>query len=267
MPNSDLLNVLCVPAFADNYLWVLHRGGHAAVVDPGDAAAVKRALEAHQLTLDAILVTHHHPDHIGGVAELSLNGTIPVLGPRAENSRISGLTRTLVEGEQIEVLGAQAQVMEMPGHTLGHIAYHFADDGLLFCGDTLFSAGCGRLFEGTPAQMLGSLSRLAALPEATAVYCAHEYTQANLAFAHAVEPDNDLIADTIDQVAALRRQGTPSIPSRIGLEKKINPFLRSREPAVGAMAQRHTGEQLADEVSVFAALRAWKDTFRAPKTT
>lgn len=260
---GDLL-ITPLPAFTDNYLWLLERDGRAAIVDPGDAAPVEQALAQRGLELAAILVTHHHADHIGGLAALTARHAVPVYGPAAEAATIRALTHPLREGDRVRLpaLGLDLEAWEVPGHTLGHLAY--VAPGFVLCGDTLFSAGCGRLFEGTPAQMHRSLSRLAALPEDTRVYCTHEYTLANLAFAAAVEPDRAALREEIERVRALRRRGAPSLPSTIGRERRINPFLRLAEPQVAAAARRHSGQPLAAPQDVFAALRQWKDGFRAP---
>lgn len=250
-----------IPAFADNYIWLLARDGRAAVVDPGDAQPVLQTLAARELRLCAILVTHHHADHIGGLPELLRRFDVPVYGPAAEAPTIRRLTRTLRDGDRIELpeLELGLRVIEVPGHTLGHIAY--AGPDMVLCGDTLFSAGCGRLFEGTPQQMHRSLRRLAELGGETKVYCTHEYTLANLAFAHAVEPDNGEIAAYRDEVRTLRAQGCPSLPSSIARELAVNPFLRCGQPAVADAARRH-GAESGEPVAVFAALRRWKDGFR-----
>lgn len=255
------MDIFPIPAFSDNYIWTLVREGDAVVVDPGDARPVLQALGERGLHLRAILVTHHHPDHVGGLAALKRAFDVPVFGPRAEATRIPGLSAELAEGDAVEVLGRRFEVLEMPGHTLGHIAYHAP--GVLLCGDTLFSAGCGRLFEGTPQQLHRSLSRLSALPEDTAVYCTHEYTLSNLAFAQALEPDNPALSDYVQQVRARRAAGLPSLPSSIGLERRINPFLRCKQAALRARVERHAGHALGDETEVFAVLRQWKDGFRA----
>lgn len=264
-----MLDIRPIPAFSDNYLWLLSRDGQAAVVDPGDAAPVRRALEIAGLQLAAILITHHHPDHVGGMAALiSASGPLPVYGPRAEAGRIPGLTVLLDEDDEVEVLNRHFRVLSVPGHTSGHIAYYSkaqdGDAGLLFCGDTLFSAGCGRLFEGTPAQMYASLHKLAALPPATAVYCTHEYTQSNLAFAKAVEPGNAELRRYDEQVRRLREQGQPSLPSSLALECAVNPFLRTAAPEVRAAAVQREQRELGNEIEVFASLRRWKDGFRVP---
>ncbi|MCZ8220286.1 MAG: hydroxyacylglutathione hydrolase [Acidovorax sp.] len=261
------MNLLPLPAFTDNYIWMLHDGRQAIVVDPGDAAPVVQALDDLGLGLQAILVTHHHADHVGGVDALREATGARVFGPARE--RIPEPLVRLAQGEVIEgpdVLGLRFTVIDVPGHTAGHIAYYCADmDGepLLFCGDTLFSGGCGRLFEGTPAQMLDSLDQLAALPGNTRVCCTHEYTLSNLKFARAVEPGNAALLHYSSQCEALRAQQQPTLPSRMDLERDINPFLRVRQPAVAQAARGHDAQVPEDDaVAVLAALRQWKNEFR-----
>jgi hydroxyacylglutathione hydrolase len=255
--------VLHVPAFEDNYIWLV-RGtsqSHVAVVDPGDAGPVLPGLAALALTPVAILLTHHHGDHTGGVADLLRHFPgIAVYGPALEG--IAGVSQPLGDGDTVRLpeLGVEFSIMHLPGHTRGHIAYY--GHGWLFCGDTLFSAGCGRLFEGTAEQMHSSLSRLAALPGETLVYCAHEYTLANLRFARAVEPESTAIVDYFHEVESLRARRMPSLPSTLARECAVNPFLRSHVQTVREAAERQAGGSLPDEASVFAAIRKWKDGFR-----
>lgn len=244
---------------------MLHDGHHAIVVDPGDAQPVFDALAHHKLQLAAILVTHHHPDHTGGVAALHAATGAKVWGPARE--RIPEPFTPLVQGDIAQALGLRFEVIDVPGHTAGHIAYFLpasaAQAPVLFCGDTLFSGGCGRLFEGTPTQMLASLDALAALPGDTRVCCAHEYTLANLKFARAVEPGNDELTHYNAHCESLRAQGQPTLPSQLAIERRINPFLRSREATVFRAVRAHA-ELSADaaEAEVFAALRQWKNDFR-----
>jgi hydroxyacylglutathione hydrolase len=254
-----------IPAFDDNYLWMLDNGREALVVDPGDAAPVLQALAQRRLELAGILVTHHHGDHVGGVVELQTQFGCPVYAPATE--RIPGNVQALKGGDHVELLGRRFEVIDVPGHTSGHIAYFWsgaADEApLLFCGDTLFSGGCGRLFEGTPAQMLASLDRLAALPGRTRVCCAHEYTLSNLRFALAVEPGNAALARYEAWCQAERAAMRPTLPSSIERETQINPFLRSREAEVRSSVSQHAAlGEAADAVQVFASLREWKNNFR-----
>lgn len=251
-----------MPAFQDNYLWLIHDGAHAAAVDPGDAAPILAALEAHRLSLAAILLTHHHADHVGGVPELLRHHPVPVFGPRAE--AIAGVTQPLAQGDRVTLArpALQLSVLEVPGHTRGHIAYVAAAQGWLFCGDTLFAGGCGRLFEGTPAQMTASLAKLAALPDDTQVYCAHEYTLSNLRFAQHVDPRNAALATRVVAEQAKRERGQPTVPSSIGLEKLTNPFLRYREPAIAEQLRAAGRLESAEPLAVFTALREWKNSYR-----
>jgi hydroxyacylglutathione hydrolase len=251
-----MFEISFIPAFKDNYIWLLTRGKRAFVVDPGDAAPVISRLEADDLTLEGILITHHHADHQGGVAELTARWHPVVYAPAKES--ITGCTRPLSGGEQIEVLDLMVDVMAVPGHTLGHLAY--VAPGAVFCGDTLFGAGCGRLFEGTPEQMSESLDRIAALPDSTLIYCAHEYTEMNLKFALAVEPDNAALQARVVKVAALRAAGEPSVPSTLGEEKLTNPFLRCAENAVIEAGLQHAAVD-RKKTSVFKAIRSWRNGF------
>lgn len=240
---------------------MLHDSRRALVVDPGDSGPVLAALQHGGLTLEAILVTHHHGDHTGGVDALRQATGAQVYGPALE--RMPEPLQRLDDGDVIDVLGLRFEVLRVPGHTAGHIAYfgHIpSQDPVLFCGDTLFSAGCGRLFEGTPAQMLASLIRLAALPEATRVCCAHEYTLSSLRFALAVEPDNAELQAYQKHALELRHNHQPTLPSSIRLEKAVNPFLRTHLPSVADVVQQKAANAM-DAVSVFAALRTWKDQF------
>ena len=255
------MTLLPLPAFDDNYIWMLHDGHQALVVDPGDAQPVLQALQTLGLRLQAILVTHHHADHVGGVAELRQATGAVVHGPAGEE--MPEPLQRYSEGDSLDLLGLHFEVLDVPGHTAGHIAWYCGNaDGtpLLFCGDTLFSGGCGRLFEGTPAQMLASLDKLAALPGNTRVCCAHEYTLSNLRFARAVEPDNAALLRYQQQCETLRQQKQPTLPSTLAVERDINPFLRSREPAVVQAVQPRA--QARDEAGIFAALRLWKNDFR-----
>ena len=256
------MDLAALPAFSDNYIWMLHDGARALVVDPGDAAPVHAALDQLGLALAAILVTHHHADHVGGVDALRPRLQGPVYGPASE--RIPTPFEPLQEGMHIDVLGLRFAVLDVPGHTAGHIAYVQTDVDqapLLFCGDTLFSGGCGRLFEGTPAQMAASLAKFAALPADTRVCCTHEYTLSNLRFARAAEPGNAALQAYEQRCQALRAAGQPTLPSSMGLELQINPFLRCSVPEVVAAA-RAQGAGSDDAVSVLAALRTWKNNYR-----
>lgn len=257
-----MIRIDALPAFSDNYIWLLQdpAARRCAVVDPGDAAPVRQWLADHpDWQLSDILVTHHHYDHVKGIESLKSEFAAQVHGPAGE--AIPGIDVRLRDGDRLEILGLHLQVIEVPGHTLGHIAFFDAHTPLLFSGDTLFAAGCGRLFEGTAAQMHASLQRLAALPAQTRVYCTHEYTLANLRFAAAVEPASSRIAERLAQVLALRSRDGCSLPSSLALELDTNPFLRCSEPAVIASV-RQPGEVEAPEAGeVFARLRRWKDDF------
>lgn len=257
-PDADF-TIEPIAAFNDNYLWLISHANRAAVVDPGDAAPVLQRLQQRALGLSAILVTHHHGDHVGGVRALAQATGARVYGPRGED--IPARDVALGDGDRIEVLGAAIEVLHVPGHTRGHIAYYAPALQALFCGDTLFAAGCGRLFEGTAEQMATSLQRLAALPPRTRVYCAHEYTLANLRFALAVEPGNAALHERQRACAARRERGEPTLPSTIEEERATNPFLRCNQPDVRRSAQAHAGRELTSPVAVFAALREWKNAF------
>lgn len=255
-------DVVPLRAFNDNYIWTLRDASHAIVVDPGDAQPVLHYLAAEKLELAAIITTHHHKDHIGGVKELIerfAGRDIPVYGPH--DPRVPEATQRLREGESITLphFGITLTVLEVPGHTSSHIAYH--GDGMLFCGDTLFAAGCGRLFEGTPAQMHDSLSKFMRLPDATRAYCAHEYTLANIRFARAAEPANNALVEWDARARAQREVDLPTVPSTIGLERATNPFVRCSEADIIASASRRAGKPLTDPVSVLAAIRDWKNNF------
>ncbi|WP_165312073.1 hydroxyacylglutathione hydrolase [Vibrio ziniensis] len=252
-----MLQIKSIPAFNDNYIWLIQNSDNrCAVVDPGDANPVLAYLEQHGLTLDTILITHHHNDHTGGIRELAKHYLdIEIIGP--SHDHVPYLTQNVSGGDQIELFGERFWVLGLPGHTLGHIGY--AGDGKLFCGDVLFSAGCGRVFEGTMEQMFTSLEKILALPEETEVYCAHEYTASNIAFAIAVEPNNEQLQIYRDEVIRLRAQNKSTIPTTLRREKWINPFLRTREASVIKSVTNRTTQN--DPISIFTALREWKNDF------
>lgn len=258
------MNLLPIPALADNYIWLLHDGQQALVVDPGAAEPVLQVLQAQGLALQSILVTHHHADHVGGVEALREATGATVYGPAFEV--IPEPATRLAGGETLELLGLQWQVLGIPGHTSGHIAYFCAQalpQPLVFCGDTLFSVGCGRLFEGTPAQMYDSLQQLSTLPDDTLVCCAHEYTLSNIRFALAVEPNNAQLLHHHTQCLELRAQGTPTVPTTMALERGINPFLRCDVVQVAQGATQCAPHlDTRNPLSVFTALREWKNIFR-----
>jgi len=259
-----MINIDPIPAFKDNYIWTIHDLQHAVVVDPGDAAPVRAWLDKHRCRLAAILCTHHHNDHVGGICELAQLYNVPVYGPANEN--IPCITHPVQEGSLIEISkpAIRLEVLDIPGHTLGHVAYlgrmNPGEAESLFCGDTLFGCGCGRLFEGTAAQLHHSLQRLARLPDETKVYCAHEYTEANIRFALACEPHNILLAQRREHTQAQRSAGKPSVPSTIALEKDTNPFLRCSAPEI-LQILRVRGWNEANELGAFTALREWRNHF------
>lgn len=255
--NNSELTVKSIPAFSDNYIWLIQSNSQqCALVDPGEAEPVLEVLQQEQLELELILITHHHADHVGGVAELLRHyPKAKVIGPH--NDPVMMLNQSVAGGDRIEIFGETFLVMNVPGHTHGHIAY--VGDGKLFCGDVLFSAGCGRVFEGTNQQMFESLNKLASLPQETLVYCAHEYTSTNVSFALAIDPDNQLLQDYRDEVNRLRAQEKPTIPTTIRQEKWINPFLRCNEPSIMKAVASRTDD--LSELSVFTALREWKNEF------
>ena len=261
---SNNINVIHpIPAFSDNYIWALLDADqqHACVVDPGDANPVIDYLEANGLTLTDIFITHHHPDHTGGLKTLISEYSPTVYGP--EPSGIQGISDYLHEGDTATLFGHRFSIYEVPGHTLDHIAYYCdeTDPPLLFCGDTLFAAGCGRLFEGTPAMMHKSLSKLSALDSNTSIYCTHEYTMANLKFANAADPNNGELMARIEREQAKRDQSQPTLPSSVQLELDTNPFLRCDQPALKESASSRLSQPVEDEIEVFAAIRNWKDNF------
>ena len=254
-------NVITIKAFKDNYIWLIKdsQSQHCIIIDPGDAAPVLAMLENQQLIVDAILLTHHHADHIAGVDALlsARDEQISIYSKK----KLFDSCRLINEGDTLSFFDGKLslQVMDVPGHTLDHVAFY--NERLLFCGDTLFSGGCGRVFEGSYEQMFSALSRLALLPDDTKVYCAHEYTQNNLIFAYQIEPKNKVLLEYIQQVSKKRQQGQPTIPSTIGLEKAINPFLRCQQQTVINKLQSHLGKALNDSLSCFSALRQYKDNF------
>ena len=253
---TNFMTISPISAFSDNYIWLLTQGNNAWFVDPGESAPVETALQQQNLTLQGILITHHHWDHTGGVADLLAARSIPVWGPET----CECVTHPVKEGDMVLVFNSTFKVIAVPGHTLDHLAYYSESEEALFCGDTLFSAGCGRLFEGTAKMMLQSLNKLAKLPKNTKVYCAHEYTLSNLKFALAVEPNNKAIKDRIKKVELLRSNQKPSLPSSIEIELETNPFLRSNTPSVQQAAQ-NINASLINQSEIFATIRSWKDNF------
>ncbi|MEM8594252.1 MAG: hydroxyacylglutathione hydrolase [Pseudomonadota bacterium] len=257
-----MLSIEAIPIFSDNYVWLIScsQTAHAFVVDPGDADPIEQTLTDRSLALKGVLITHWHHDHIGGLEQLqaSHKGQLSIYGP--DTSRIPRVNHPVAQGAQLNVLGAKFDVMEVPGHTLDHIAFFSAELNALFCGDALFAGGCGRMFEGTAEVMHQSLSALSALPGDTHVFCAHEYTQANLAFAREVEPDNDDLMERIRQTDVLRAAQKMTVPSTIAIEQKTNPFLRTQSPSIISTLERK-GLDHQPDWKAFASLRIWKDTF------
>lgn len=267
---ETMSSLTALPALSDNYIWIIQPtpvqpGNRVAIVDPGAAEPILAWLQNKQLRVGAVVITHHHGDHTAGLdavldhEKTAGNGDIPVYGPAAGRNRIARITRPLADGDRftLDWLDLTFGTIEVPGHTLDHIALHAP--GILLAGDTLFRAGCGRVFEGSPAQMQNSLARLRGLDADTRVYCGHEYTQKNLLFAQKVEPGNADIARTIAEVDTLRKDGRPSLPGTIGEERRINPFLRWDDPAVARVASERAGRNLTQPAAIFAELRAWKD--------
>lgn len=272
MVSKSLLQVWPIPAFADNYIWCIHDHHSAILVDPGDALPTIAYLAQQNLRLSGILITHYHADHIGGLPEVLAwahqnQMKVPVYGPAAEE--IPFRTHALFEGDEVEFTlpKIKLQVLEVPGHTLGHIAYvarsedNLGETPKLFCGDTLFASGCGRLFEGTPTQMSNSLAKFLALPAATQVYCTHEYTLSNIRFALAVEPDNEALVQWAQTAQDLRKHNQPTVPTTVGHEKLVNPFMRCDQEPVITAANQHIGQKLKSPAEVLAVVRAWKDQF------
>ena len=263
-PASDpiVLTVYSIPALESNYFWLLQpvpEKPDAYILDPGDAQQVLDCLRRHQLNLAGIIITHHHWDHTDGINDLLAQFPVPVYGP--DSQRIPQVTHKLHGGDTLELPDLQLDVLAVPGHTLDHLAYLHTDSEptKLFCGDSLFAGGCGRMFEGQPEQMLASLNKLAVLPENTLIYCSHEYTLANLQFALKIEPDNKALTDRLQQTQQLRQQHLSTLPSTIALERRTNPFLRCHLPTVKAAAERHVGTLLTSDADVFGAIRRWKD--------
>jgi hydroxyacylglutathione hydrolase len=257
------MNLLPLPAFSDNYIWLLQHQGMALVVDPGESTPVNHWLKENNHRLDCILVTHHHGDHTGGVSDLQREWGAKVYGPAKE--KLGFEYQAMAQGSSLSWHGLNFRTIDVPGHTAGHIAYYAEPDNqtpLLFCGDTLFSGGCGRLFEGTAEQMLQSMDKLAALPSTTRVCCAHEYTLSNLKFANAVEPDNLVLKDYISKCQQLRAQNLPTLPAELGNELQINPFLRTRNPSVINAVKKMAPPGTDKEAEIFAQLRIWKNEYK-----
>ena len=257
-----MINVHPIKAFNDNYIWILHDAAYAIAVDPGISNGVIHFLQTKNLKLAAILVTHHHSDHIGGIDDLKKIFDVPVYGPRSE--AIPNVTQQVSEGKEIVIneLATSLTVLDIPGHTLEHIAFYMNHPfHAIFCGDTLFASGCGRVFEGSYAQMYASLRKLSQLPDETLIYCAHEYTINNIGFAKHVDPDNDELIEFESLCKELLLERRPTLPTHLALEKKINPFLRCEDPKIIHSAQNHSDQLTNDPVKIFSILRQWKDNF------
>lgn len=255
-----------IPALSDNYIWCIHdtESKGALIVDPGEAGPARTFLDRNGLTLEAVLLTHHHPDHTQGLAKLVDDATVPVHGPA--DSPFKGVTHPLREGDTLSWRTLAFRILAVPGHTLDHIAFNSDSPGLpqpiTLCGDALFACGCGRLFEGKPAQMRASLAKLREWPDNTLVCCGHEYTRANVAFSRAVTPEDAGLAEYQEDVERLRDAGRATVPTTLGQERRLNPFLRWDDPAVIAAAETKTGRDNPDADSVFSIIRQWKDGFR-----
>lgn len=256
-----MLEIIPLPALKDNYIWLLKNkaSNHVAIVDPSEAEPVLNHIKSAGLIPIAILITHYHWDHVGGIPVITEQFDIPVYTPKTES--VAGSTHPVGEGDIVALaeLGLQLTVMDVPGHTSGAVAYY--DNERVFSGDTLFTAGCGRMFEGTPPQMHASLSRFKSLPEETLLYCGHEYTVGNLKFAKSVEPENVVIQERLKATEATRNNNLPTVPATIGIEKQTNPFLRCEKAAVIKAASNYADKVLDTPADVFAAVRAWKDNF------
>ena len=252
-----MLTIVPIPAFEDNYIWLINNGRHAVAVDPGEAEPVRNFLRQEGLTLAAILATHHHGDHTGGIGDLLQDRAVPVYG--TVRGPLAAQATPVAEGDTIAIpeLPATFGVLAFPGHTRDHVG--FTLPGALFCGDTLFGIGCGRLFEGTPEQAMASMRKILSLPDDTLIYCAHEYTLENIRFAKKVEPDNPDLLKWEAQAQSLRKDGQPTVPTTLALEKSANPFLRFDAPDVIRAASTHAGRPLHSPLEVFATVRAWRD--------
>ena len=258
-----MVKVNAIPAFKDNYLWLIEASHYCYIIDPGDGLVVHQWLQKRDKTLSAILVTHHHNDHIGGISWLLDHYAVPVYGP--DSRYIPQVTHPLRDGDSLSLPGLYAQVMAVPGHTMDHIAYFVENKEqapMLFCGDTLFAGGCGRLFDGTAQLLHQSLERLSQLPGNTQVFCAHEYTMANLTFAQAVEPENKILMQRTIIERQKRSLGDPTVPTTIASERATNPFLRCQLDSVKEKVENHYNTTVSSTLEVFTLLRQWKDNFK-----